>query len=258
MAKDENRTRFATLSETVVESGADSESIEITAIDAGIKGNVEPGAITTIDGHLAGLLEVTNETATTGGEDVEAPAPTEEDFEALKDQILVALRQEALSQFPKDDIELISATLDDGTVTSEIRTVDPSTASDTFTLTINVDFKGLTYSKSDLEMLITKAMDASMEPRMKIYGQGVSYITVGQAAGNLTEGANWTVSASAETGLAINESEIIAAVSGKTTNEAKNLIQTLIPSRQVVEIRSSPGFWKWMPWMSLNMRIDVR
>ena len=258
IATDESQARFVTLTESVLEPSAVSEPIDIKAIDAGIKGNIDIGMITTIDGQLAGLLEVTNETATTGGEDVEAPTPTEEDYEALKDQMLVALRQEAMNQFPKSDIELITATMDDGTITSEIRTVDPGTASDTFTVTINIDFKGLTYSKSDLEMLVNKAMEASMDSGMTIYRPGVTFESIGMATGNLADGAQWTIAARAETGLVVSESEIFAAVSGKTTSEAKNLIQNLIASRQPVEIRSFPGFWKWMPWMSLNTKIEVR
>ena len=258
IASNEIQTRFTTLTETVLEPGVVSEPIGIRAINAGITGNVEIGIITTIDGQLAGLLEVTNEDATNGGEDVEAPTPTEEDYETLKDQLLVALRQEALSQFPNGDIELITATLDDGTVTSETRTVDPGTASDTFSLTINVDFKGLTYSKTDLEMLASNAMKASMESGMTIYGPGVTYEMNAVKIGNLVDGAQWTVTTKSETGSVISESELIAAVSGKTIDEAKNLIQNLIPSRQPVEIRLFPGFWKWMPWMSLNTKIEVR
>jgi hypothetical protein len=255
ITNDEGQIKFATQSETVLDPGAISEPIIIRAVDPGTAGNVVTGAITTIEGQLAGLLDVSNDAPTSGGEDVEAPSPTEEDYAALSEQMLISLRQEALSLYPQGEMQLITATLDDGTITSEIRSVDPGTAADTFSLTINVEFKGLIYSSSDLDKLVDGAMQASLETGTIIYGQGVQFEEVGHATGNFTDGATWSIKARTETGAVIDENAVIAAVAGKDISETLIMIDSFIPSRQQAGIQTFPGFWKWMPWLSLNTRI---
>ena len=255
ITNDENQTKFVTLTDAVLEPGTKSDAVEIKAIVAGTTGNVTAGSITLIEGQLAGLLDVSNEAPTTGGEDVEAPSPTEEDYAALREQMLVALRQEALSLYPQGDIELIAATLDEGTVTSEIRSVDPGTAADTFSLTINVEFKGLTYARADLNQLVNGAMEASLGAGTMVYGQGVDFEDSSQVTGDIAGGANWSITASAQTGPEIDDNSLLTAISGKTTSEAMVLIENLIPSREATAIKTFPGFWKRMPWLNLNTRI---
>jgi hypothetical protein len=255
MTNDENQTKFATQEETVLDPGAMSAPIDIRAVDPGTTGNVVAGAITTIEGQLAGLLDVNNDAPTSGGEDVEAPSPTEEDYDALREQMLNSLRQEALSLYPQGDIQLIAATLDDGTITSELRSVDPGTAADTFSLMINVEFKGLTYSSSDLDKIIDGAMEASLDKGTMIYSQGVQFEQVGQPTGNISDGATWSIKARAETGTVVDKNTVITALAGKDTGEALILIDSLVPSREAAEIQTFPGFWSWMPWFSLNTRI---
>jgi hypothetical protein len=258
MKSDDDGIKFVTIQGTSVDPSAESEAVKIQAVQAGSNGNLEAGMITSIDGQLGGMLTVTNLEATTGGEDVSAPSPTEEDYQRLTQEIIDELRKEALSQFQGTDRVLLADTVDEGTVVSEIRSVDVGSAADTFSLTLTVEFKGLSYSNTDLLSLANQAMLAGLDAEETIYGSGVAITETEPARGSITDGAKWTVSVSAATGRKVDTPQIVQQITGKTTTEAMDLINAMLPLRQEVEINSFPSHWKWIPWLSLNTQIEVR
>ena len=249
--------QFATQSICALAAGETSAPVMVKAIKAGSKGNVVAGELTSIDGEMALYLHVTNTTPTSGGTDVEAPSPTESDYTNLKSEILDQLRQEIITRYSQGDTRLIEATLDKGAVTSETRTVDVGTAADTFTLTINVQFTGLTYSSSDLQKLIDQAMMASLDSGTRVYGNGVNIAKETRAIIIGTE-AKWVITATAETGTIVNKNEIAQKIAGMKVDDAKSILNSIIVIRQNTDITIFPRGWNWLPWYSENLHVEVK
>jgi hypothetical protein len=256
LSSSNEEVQFATQLDYTLEAGETSAPIEVKAIKAGISGNVPAGDIDSIDGALALVLQVTNEFPTSGGKDVEAPSPTEEDYDQLKAKLVNELRQEIITQFKQGETRLIEATLDNGKVVSETRSVDPGTASDIFSLTINVEFTFLTYSDANLQKLVNDAMTASLESGTRIYGNGVTIDEATYASVD-NMGARWVITAVANTGVIINEDQITRMITGKNLKEAKDALNSIIENRQDPIFVISPQGWNWLPWFSMNMRLEV-
>lgn len=256
LSSSDEDVQFATQLDYTLEAGETSASIEVKAVKAGISGNVPAGDIASIDGALALVLQVINESPTSGGTDVEAPSPTEEDYEQLKAELVHDLRQEIITQFAQGDTRLIEVTLDDGKVVTETRSVEIGTASDTFSLTINVQFTFLTYSNADLQKLVNESIAASLESGTRIYGDGVIIANETKASTD-NMGARWVITAVANTGVIVNENQITQKIAGKNIEEAKILLNSIIENSQDPIIVISPRGWNWLPWFSMNMRVEV-
>lgn len=101
--------RFETLDEVILPAGeAAASDVSIRALQehAGTQGNVPPGAITRVEGNLAGVLDVTNPNATTGGTFQERKTVTEGDHSRLlvlgRQQVLQRARDLLLHQYSGD------------------------------------------------------------------------------------------------------------------------------------------------------------
>ena len=97
--------RFETMIETVLPAGTDATvQVPIQALTehSGAAGNVDPGAITRVEGSLADVITVTNPNATYGGAAQELATVTEQDHERLlvlgRQQVLQRARDELLLQ----------------------------------------------------------------------------------------------------------------------------------------------------------------
>ncbi len=96
----QNGVRFQTLETVVVPPsdfiGSDAQVgkavVQIAALEPGSKGNVDVAAIQQIDGPLAESLWVVNEVPTTGGSEREVRFVTEEDDQALKEELTRILK----------------------------------------------------------------------------------------------------------------------------------------------------------------------
>lgn len=249
--------KFETQSSYILDAGKTSSPITVKALKAGSNGNVPAEELTAINGELALYLRVTNETPTSGGLDMEAPSPTESDYTKLKSEMLGQLRQEIIARFSQGENRLIEATLDEGAVISETRAVDVGTAADTFTLTINVKFTGLTYSSNDLQKLADQAMLASLDSGARVYGNGVTIAKETKAASNGKE-ATWVITVIADTGAIIDENEINQKIAGKKIDEAKSIMNSIMVIRQNTEITIFPRGWNWLPWFSNNLQVEAR
>lgn len=98
--------RFETLAEIILPAGeAAASEVDIRALaeHAGTQGNVPPGAITRVEGDLAGALAVTNPNATTGGTFQERKLVTADDHSRLlvlgRQQVLQRARDLLLHQY---------------------------------------------------------------------------------------------------------------------------------------------------------------
>lgn len=252
--------RFQTVSEIMVPAGKVArESVAIQAIQAGVSGNLDESALTIVEGPLGVKLSVTNELPTSGGTEQLAPSPTDGDYEKLKSELLKRLRQKAATEIETMDEKLIDGSFNSGTVTSEVRSLEPGTPGEQFTLTLSVRFSGLLYSESDLQLLARQAMAASL-----ISSAGENYS--GEVKLSLknpdikisVDGAHWQETVSAMVGQRVDVNQLTQAMAGKKISDARQFLLANVPSRANPVISVSPPGWNWLPFAGYQIQIQAQ
>jgi len=251
--------RFATDTEIVVPvNSTDPVTVTIKALEAGVKGNVTQNSITEVEGTLGGLLTVTNPEPTVGGQDTVALSPSEEDYQKLQKMLLETLHDKVQTQFAlENDQQLIKQSIKMEKIISETRSVEVGQPADQFSLTLTVEFSGLTYSQLELEKLAGEIITASLSSGEEMYGSDLNFSLQDDLKGVAQGGYTWSVIASASVGPKINQTKMARLVSGKTYQEAKSLLENALPLKvePIFEPKFSPI---WLPFAEFRILFEVK
>ncbi len=94
--------RFMTTKTIYLEAGIDTiSSVTITAIKAGVEGNVQADQIQAVEGEIGGNVVVHNPNALSGGVDTKVTAPSSLDVKNAKNELLDLLIKEVMDEFLK-------------------------------------------------------------------------------------------------------------------------------------------------------------
>jgi hypothetical protein len=138
--------------------------VGIAADQAGSAGNVDAWTVTAIEGDLAGVLNVINETGTSGGSERQSTIVTAEDQQELEQQLVVELQDEAYAELEKQlgsDLEVLEGTL-------EIETVEKTFShpiggeAETVVLTAKVRVSALASSRGLLDNAVRQAVEKEL------------------------------------------------------------------------------------------------
>lgn len=232
--------------------------VAVKALEPGAKGNVLQETLVNLEGSLGGLLTVTNPETAGGGEDTSALSPSEEDYARLKEKLLKQLRDEVQSQLSQQDgLELIDGTVNTGTVISETRSVEAGQPADHFTLSLDVEFTGLTYSSQELEQLANKVMVASLTSDEQVYSPKVVITLQDGTKSSLQDGMKWTVIVSCPVGPKIESDKLAVLISGKNIQDAKKILLSEIPliSEPTIDTFLSPII---LPFAAFRIHFEVQ
>ena len=252
--------RFQTVSEITVPAGkVNRELVAVQAVQAGVSGNLNESALTVVEGPLGVKLAVTNELPTSGGNDQLAPSPTDQDYEKLKNELLSRLREKAVAGIETPDEKLIDGSLNSGTVTSEVRSLEPGTPGEQFALTLSVRFSGIVYSESDLQLLARQAMMASLTSSDGENYSGEVKLSMKNPDIVLSEdGARWQETASALVGQKVDVNKLTQAIAGKKISDARQFLLANVPSRANPVISVFPPGWNWLPFAGYQIQIQAQ
>jgi len=164
---DETPIRFQTLESTTVPPGDEGIMITIEALLPGSVGNTPSGSILAIEGPLGLDLIVSNSRATRGGNDQPAPAPSEEDYLELHDQLFDSMADSALDEIRfslnSDDL-VISEQAQYLSTLEEVYAPAEIVPADQLHLVLRMEFQTLVVSGSDLFDLGKSALEANLMP----------------------------------------------------------------------------------------------
>jgi hypothetical protein len=135
--------------------------------------------------------------------------------------------------------------------------VDVGSASDTFSLTLSVEFQALTYATDDLNALAEEALQTSLDSGSMIYGKNISITTGSTPSGTIQSGVKWKILVSAMTGSIIDQNKIVQYISGKTKEEALRILDGLILAREPMKIEIVPSIWDRLPWIESSIQVKV-
>jgi hypothetical protein len=258
IAPGETTVRFVTLQETRIpaEPGQFVDA-PVEAVAPGTTGNVDAGAINTLEGLLGLSLSVTNPEPTSGGTELKTAGPSENDRARLRNILLDDLRQQAASRIRAELAEgdiLFTDTLDVSQIARETFSPPAGQPGRQLTLSMEVEFAARTASADDLNQLASAALDASRPagyqtfflPALEPVKQPV---TDSQGVTSLELKASRTLHRE------VRFADVFALVRGQRPAAAENALAEHIPSREPPEIVLTPGWWPWLPLIPFNLSV---
>lgn len=149
-------TSYETTEEIVVQIGQTSINASVVCTVAGIKGNVASGSVTTITSPITGITAVTNNTAITGGTDIE----TEADRRARFNQYITTLAMTTAKgvAYGAMTAKLVNGTGDITESVVSVRVMEPPTSGSAGTFSVYI-YNGSTGASNDLKAECQKIID---------------------------------------------------------------------------------------------------
>lgn len=236
-------------------------SVSVTAVDIGSKYNLPAGTKFSLSGASSNYL-AKNDNPLAGGNSHEATVVTKAD----QDRLMATLSAE-LSAKAKTDLESklqSNQKLLPNAITSEIAkkkfSKEVDAESDTVSLDLTLNYKGIVFSKEDIVTLMTSQFSSdipagyALKPEDSIVD--VKTVKIDKKGNNLL-----TVSLSANLVPSLNKYEITNHISGKSLKSATDYITTL-PGVSGVNLDIQPSIFKnivklFLPWRKENIKIEI-
>jgi len=233
--------------------------IQVEAEEPGEGGNLPAGSEFTANMNWSADVLITNGETFTGGSTINSATPTEEDYNALRVQILNDMKNQAAGsiskQLPPGSL-LIGQSLENSGVVSEIRSIEPGTPADHFTLEVRVHFNVTTFAQSDLAYLANSILDANLKKGAKALEGSLLLEDLSKATADSNLVYSWNIEASREVGDQLSKDTIAEQLIGKPVGEVQRIVANMIDLRAPCEVKTRPGWWKKMPFVSFRIEIE--
>lgn len=259
---DEVPIRFRTTDSTAVPPEEEGIEVAVEAISPGSIGNTPPGSILAIEGPLGLDLIVSNDRATHGGSDRSAPAPSEEDYQQLYDQLFNSLAASALEEIKtslnNEDL-LISKQAEYLVTLEEIYTPAEIVPADQLQLVLRMEFQTQIVQGEDLRNLGQAALEANL---MQGYSANPETMEIQHLSSPTTDAesnlSNWRMKAQWQTAANLDTTQAIKLAIGLSPNEAAQRIDGELPLAKPPQIRIFPSWWPRMPFLPFRITVTDR
>ncbi|MDD2921484.1 MAG: baseplate J/gp47 family protein [Anaerolineales bacterium] len=257
---DEPRARFITLHDTLLGAGNKFVDVPIESYEAGANGNVEAGAITTVEGLLGLSLTATNPNPISGGADVQKIGADDRDRARLRESALETLRRDAetkmRAQIKSNDI-LLMDTLEVANIAEETFTPDAGQPGASLTLTMQAEFSARYISAADLNQLARAALSSSTPIGFTAQDEA-TFKMRGSPKTDSTGATHFEIEAARKLVKQANVMQVFSIARGREPAAAKVELTKNLSLRQPPEIALSPSWWKWMPLIPFNISVEVK
>jgi hypothetical protein len=252
--------RFVTKSPGFVPEGKGSQIvIPIQALEPGTTGNVSENMITLINQELGADLSVTNPMPTSGGEDIQLPAPSEIDHQGLtirlKRDLEIQAVEKALLQINEEDV-LISPEPEFSEVIDIQTQPEIGSAGESLTINSSMNYRFLFVAGDDLMQLaenaiITLSEDESYRPDL----ESITIDHLSDPEMDTNQIAFWEIEISWEEKRIYNHQLIIQTILGEKPQDAQVLLKKTLDLTQVPEIKLKPSWWGRIPALPFRIMI---
>jgi hypothetical protein len=253
--------RFVTLNDARLPAGVDEiVEVPIEALEAGLQGNVETGAIAFVEGPLGLLMTVTNPEPVTGGTYTRAVGASDEDRAALRDAVMDELQRIAETQIraqtETDDI-LLMDTFEINEILLEEFSPPEGQAGKTLELKMQAEVSARYVSNADLRQLTSFTLDASIPQGFSPLGE----MTLKPLSDPVTDSSAVTHFELEATQTLLRDIDVFSVFSlirGHDLQLAKAELMSALSLRDVPQIVVSPSWWKWLPLIPFNLSVEVK
>ena len=225
-------------------------TLPVEAINPGVTGNLPANSLVSIDGPLGLSLSVTNSEATRGGNDQTSPAPSPQDFSALRNGMIQSLVAEAILESQKDlnelDILLPVQETDVEILDEKFTPEDVQPATE-----LNLDMRATVRLQVirwvDLSGLARAVLDASLPEGFEARAEDLSITHSTDPQLNDKAQYEWQIQAQRAIQHRIDPHVVFALIRGSSVQQTAEKLSENFPLETPPEIIMVPGWWPWIP-----------
>lgn len=253
--------RFATTHAVSVPAGVGQTAIvTVIAETAGEAGNVAPGAVAAIENPIGANLSVTNVEAFSGGSSLVSPAPSEDDYRALREKMAADLRKKAVealrARLTGGDV-LIVDSLTAGRVEEEIQDPLPGTPSDRLRLKLRVEMSARVVRYADLARVAEAALNTNLPAGFAPRNETLSVESLSLPQWNDDEIARWTIRARRLIRADWNDDAVIQKIAGSRLPDAAQRLSADFKLRRAPLIELQPAWWARLPFLPFRIKVVI-
>jgi hypothetical protein len=253
--------RFITeKSVTLAKNRDETEETPIKAVNPGRGGNIEPGEINAVEGPLGLLLRVENLDATTGGTDRYVKTPSYEDYQRLREKMMIDLMDTAKNGLLLDlqpGEKIIEGTVSLKKVFEEIVTPVVGQPGDLMTVTLRAEIDAWVFNENDLMLVTTMAMNANLQEGFQPIDEpkinASSDISIQQ-----NRQVGWDVSAVRKIRPKVDMRDLALSIIGRQPDDVKRWLVEKISLENPAEVIIKPLFWPFLPLFPHQIQFDLR
>jgi hypothetical protein len=252
--------RFVTTKTLSLEAGIDTKiSVPVTAINAGVGGNVKANQIQAIEGEIGGNVVVNNPIALSGGVDTKVTAPSAQDYEKARTKLLDILTNQVNDEFLQEEQSDVFLLMDELTRLDEvlIEKLNPEVGipSDQFQLTMEVRYLVSYISLTDIKSISTQTLLTNLDSGYSLLPETLIIQQNGIPELNSnTEEVQVNITVDQQAIQTISENEILTQVTGQTIDSAT---ENLAKKFDSIEINVQPGFVKRLPFLAFRIKVGI-
>ena len=253
--------RFLTVGNAELEAGLEATiELPVEAESAGAAGNVEAETIQAIEGNLGLLVTVTNKEPTSGGRNRLTDAATERDVARLREELLIELETQALSEMEallETGDKIFTDTLDVEQILEE--TYDPPLGQpgNNVILSMRIEFTASYASEADLTELASTVLNASLPEGFADTGEPLEFELLGSYQTNSQGVTRWAMRVSRQVEKQVDTGKIIPLVQGRSMTVAMAHLKESLNLPNSPKIRLTPDWWPWLPLIPFNISVET-
>jgi hypothetical protein len=260
--RNQEPVRFSTTFPANLAPGG-SVLISVRCLEAGKQGNLSAQEIKAIEGPLGLKLSVSNPSATTGGSEQPAAAPTPADAHKLYERLSAALHATALEEISGNTFSLtripIESTLSLASTLEE--TYSPAPVDGEFTqpatqltLTLRLEFQVLVVANQDLGDVSQLILDANLPKGYQPLNATLVFEHLGSPVVDEQATARWRMVTSRKLQAIIDEQQALSLARGLTPAQAQATIREGLLIEEA-KIQLTPEWWPRLPWLPFRIQI---
>jgi hypothetical protein len=254
----EDSIRFTTLELSSVIPDSESTPIPIEAVLPGSGGNLKSKTLIAVEGPLGLVLTVINPNRTYGGSDLTLPAPGDQDYQNLMDDMLENLYTAAIEELtmmlePGDLVLKPDPT--DYTIIQDIFTPAEIQPADELFLTMQVEFFAQIASGEDTRELGQSVLTANLPSSFLPDLSSLEIQYMDQPTINSNQAYNWEIQAGWEIVASLDEIEAVTLILWQKPEDAVDLLLESLPIEKPVVIEMTPKWWPRLPILPFRLSI---
>lgn len=260
MTSESPTVRFATNNEIILSPTNISTTVEITAQDAGEKGNVHAGKINTIEGPLSFRLTVINPEPTSGGRSRLASSPSEQDksmlYEQLTNNAIISAQKEFKLLYGETMIALEAPVHKEDQLIEF--TPDGNEPSDFLELHLIQVFSIPAIYQSDLNAVAKNAISAMVPDRHSYLPDSIQVTNLTTPKRRSDTTFTWQAAIKCAIQPTISSDSLIQSIMGQPIQIASQIMLKNLSLASPPTIHITPSWWQRIPFLPFRITISVK
>lgn len=256
-----NPVRFVTTAPVTLPSTVNSTvDAPIEAVEAGVEANLPSNLINSVEGSLASRVRVINSTPTRGGDILQVPAVSQDDYDRLRAALLQQLQQRAFGEMGDlmTDTEFV-ATESLLVVLVQDETYDRFVGeeAETVSLEMRVVVQGVVIDERTARQVVLNELAKKVGPSFQIGESTLTFRRDDVAQVDDNRRVTFLMQGSGDVALAVDAARVQRLVRGKSVSRAQFLLEQELPLRQPPVIEVRPSFIRRLPLLAPRIQLEI-